>query len=121
MGLNELSKEIHRNAKSKGFYDQTFNIGEKLMLVVSEISEALEADRYDKRCRSSIAVKESDTWEEFEAAFEALVKDTVEDELADAIIRILDLAGYLEIDIDWHVRNKMKYNSRWQHLHGKKY
>lgn len=43
--INELSKQIHENAKNKGFYEDEKNIGEMLCLIHSEVSEALEADR----------------------------------------------------------------------------
>ena len=43
--INELAKEIHLNARSKGFFDAEKNIGEMLCLIHSEVSEALEADR----------------------------------------------------------------------------
>ena len=36
----------------------------------------------------------------FECAFEKYVKDTVSDELADAVIRLLDLAGLIDISLD---------------------
>ena len=45
--INELSNQIHQNAKNKGFYDGEINIGEKLLLIHSEVSEAVEADRED--------------------------------------------------------------------------
>lgn len=47
----------------------------------------------------------------FQADFELYIKDTFEDEIADAIIRLLDLSAYLNIDIDKHMELKMKYNS----------
>ena len=45
--INELAKQIYENAVSKGFYDdgKATNIGERLCLIHSEVSEALEADR----------------------------------------------------------------------------
>ena len=43
--INQLSEEIHNNAKNKGFFDEPKNIGEMLCLIHSEVSEALEADR----------------------------------------------------------------------------
>jgi len=48
------------------------------------------------------------------------VKDTFEDELADTIIRILDLCGYLGIDIDEHINLKMAYNRERPYKHNKK-
>ena len=48
--LNQLRDEIHANAKEKGFYDNPKEIGTLLMLVVSELAEALEADRAGRFC-----------------------------------------------------------------------
>lgn len=125
--LNELRDKIHDNAKAKGFYDteQVFNIGEKLALVTSELMEALEADRSGKyvfkpslpEIEKAIDVNE----ELFNCQFESYVKNTFEDELADSLIRILDLCGALNIDIDKHVQLKMLYNSKRPVRHGKKY
>ena len=53
--------------------------------------------------------------------FEHHVKDTFEDELADAVIRILDLCGAKGIDIEKHIELKMKYNETRERMHGKKY
>lgn len=47
------------------------------------------------------------------------VKDTLEDEMADSIIRALDMCGYLNIDIQAHVEAKMRYNSTRGYKHGK--
>ena len=43
--LNDLAKQIHQNAKDKGFWDSPRNTGEIFMLIISEASEALEAHR----------------------------------------------------------------------------
>jgi cell fate (sporulation/competence/biofilm development) regulator YlbF (YheA/YmcA/DUF963 family) len=48
--INQLAKEVHENAKAKGFFDKEKNIGEMLALIHSEVSEALEADRKNKYC-----------------------------------------------------------------------
>ena len=45
ISLNELAKTIHNDAAARGFYDRPPEFGTNLMLVVSELSEALEADR----------------------------------------------------------------------------
>lgn len=42
---NKMAKEIHETARAHGFWDKDRNMGEMLMLAVSEISEALEEDR----------------------------------------------------------------------------
>lgn len=121
--INQLAKEIHQNAKNKGFFDNEKNIGEMLCLIHSEISEALEADRKGLYCDGTqIALdnmlKEIDF---FNDTFESLIKNTFEDELADIMIRVMDLAEYKKIDLEKHIRLKMKYNSLREYKHGKKY
>lgn len=87
------------------------------MLCVSELSEALEADRKGNHAKPFVSLSSED----FKDKFEKNCKDTFEDELADAIIRILDLCGYLRINIDNHIRLKMKYNRMREYKHGKRY
>lgn len=125
-GLNEISKEINQQNVRKGFYESPREIGTLLMLVVSELSEALEADRadrhaewvmYEKRLNEEpdrIFVKQQSLFQDF-------IKDTFEDEIADAIIRLLDLCGHLSIDIEKHINLKLEYNKNRPQKHGKNY
>ena len=127
--INELSKQVYEANVKKGFYDDQKNIGEMLALIHSEVSEALECDRKDKYYKEPIirgglivseAINEqSDNW--YQDYFESQVKDTFEDELADIMIRVMDLAGYKGIDLDTHIKAKMRYNALRPHKHGKKY
>jgi NTP pyrophosphatase (non-canonical NTP hydrolase) len=121
MNLNEMSSEIHAGNAARGFWDNERNIGELLMLVVSELSEGLEADRKNRKSDPGKYELEWLTGFEFKAKFEQTVKDTFEDEIADAMIRLLDMCHPLGIDIDFHIRMKLKYNSMRERLHGKKY
>lgn len=43
--LNELAAEIHKIAADHGFWEQERNMGEMLMLMTSELAEALEEHR----------------------------------------------------------------------------
>ena len=101
MNLNELAKQIHQNAKDKGFYDQTPNTGERFMLIVSEAAEALEAHRKTRRAKYYEYKRLAGPSDEFyAAAFVEHIKDTVEDELADVVIRIFDYCAFAGIEID---------------------
>lgn len=116
--LNELAFEIHRNAVERGFYEKPVECGTQLMLVVSELSEALEADRRGRHVIVGTVpetVLSEDWW------FAKAVKDTFEDEITDAIIRLLDLCAAYRIDIEKHIELKMRYNAMRQHKHGKLY
>lgn len=94
MTLSELSEFCHGVAKEKGFWDKERNIGEALMLIVTEIAEAMEAHRIED-----------------DANFK--------EELADTFIRLLDLCGGLNIDIEAEIEQKMQINKKRPYKHGK--
>ena len=121
--LNELSQQIHANAVAKGFWDKIPNFGELLMLTVSELGEAMEADRKDKRTDKEhlkwvASLKNDSVADEF---FKNHIKDTVEDEMADAIMLLLSISASRKIDIQAHITAKMRYNAGRPKLHGKRY
>ena len=99
--LNDLAKEIHQNAKDKGFWDSPRNTGELFMLIISEASEALEANRKGRNAdiKQYKAVTGSNEMVFNQIAFRNFIKDTVSDELADVVIRILDYCASQEIEI----------------------
>lgn len=123
--MKTLQIEAHTNAKDKGFWKgEAANIPTKLMLIVSEISEALEAHRNNKFANTLYGIRALNLIienENFIYSFEQKIKDTFEDELADAVIRILDLAEYYDINLEEHIKAKMRYNSMRPCMHGKKY
>jgi NTP pyrophosphatase (non-canonical NTP hydrolase) len=140
MKLNELRDKIHENAKAKGFYDDEMKsnqwnlnckkflkhafFAQKIALIHSELSEALEADRIGRCVKTpdlEWAFSTQDKSHLFQEHFPENIKNTVEDELADVIIRVLDLCGYLGIDIEKHVELKMKYNEQREYKHNKNY
>ena len=53
--------------------------------------------------------------------FETEIKDTFEDEIADTVIRLLDLSEGLGIDLETHIRLKLQYNKTRPYKHNKAY
>lgn len=96
--LNRYAKDCHRRSVAKGFWDETHSVGHYLMLVVSELSEAVEADRLGKWIKLTPEQIEELRGLEgaaYAQAFLRMIKDTVGDEIADAVIRLLDLLGWM--------------------------
>ena len=93
------TREIHQLAVDKGWYDVDRPIPELLCLLHSEISEALEAYRNH--------VPEGD-------------KGCFSEEIADLIIRVWDMCGYLNIDIAEAVAKKHTTNQGRPYRHGNK-
>lgn len=124
-GINELSKIVYQRNVDKGFYDKEKNIGEMIALLHSELSEALEADRKDIYAHADKEIFDiidgSPDDISFAQIFKDTIKDTFEDEIADTFIRILDISGYLGIDLENHVAAKLRYNATREHKHGKNY
>lgn len=123
MTINELRDLAHEIAASKGFWDSERNVGEMLMLVVSELGEAVEAHRkgmFANHTGFALNSFGKDDMAKAEA-FKEFMKDTFEDEIADAVIRLLDLCGGLGIDLDAHISAKLAFNATRERLHGKKY
>ena len=116
MTLNEITEKVFNYAEKQGFHENN-DFGRSLMLVVSELSEALEADRQGKY----FIPNGNPTALMSKAEYEVYVKGTVEEEIADAVIRLCDIAGIWGINLDWHVKAKMVYNETRPYKHGKKY
>ncbi len=117
--MKQFIRECHSTAREKGFWDSPRNIGELLMLIVSELGEALEANRKKGVCDDNVEISLDDP--DFKEKFEKYYKDTFNDEIADTFIRLGDLCGGLNIDIVKHIKMKMAYNKTREKLHGKKY
>lgn len=120
--INEFCKAAYQNAVEKGFYENEPSIPERLCLIHSEVSEALECDRKGKFTDTNLDLLYG--WVNdgvFQQEFINNAKDTFEDELADIVIRVFDLAASRGIDLEKHILLKMRYNSLRPYKHGKKY
>lgn len=102
--LLELVGRAYGTAKEHGFHDVERSNAHFMMLVLSEIGEMVEADRKNRRAVYSAVdycEKHGDEVDEKSARtyFERDIKDTMEDELADVVIRLLDFTGKRGIDL----------------------
>lgn len=94
MEIKEFAEKAHKNAMEKGFWNKDRNFLEALMLIVSEAGECCDAYR-------------KTDWE------------TVKEELADIMIRTVDLAHGFDIDIESEIMKKMEYNKTRSHMHNR--
>ena len=126
--INELCKQAHEAAVEKGFYERKRELPELLMLVVSELSEAMEAERkgrdVDPQSQELAQIyangyESSD--DNYRLDFYHEMRGGIEEEIADAFIRLFDICGYYGIDAEAWITAKMKYNRLRPRMHGKKY
>lgn len=106
MYLNELAALCYTIADAKGWHDEEREFGTVMMLVVTEVAEAMEA------------------WREVGDPAMTWVKDGkpegVPSEMADALIRILHVCAIYGIDIKTAVETKLRYNYNRPYRHGGK-
>ena len=141
--LAELAKACYENSADHGFWDQpetVETIPNKLMLIVSEISEALES--YRDPAADGLVKVPVDVLEDLISAARSTdplgagtseiadVGQAILDkwqgkpkgydtELADALIRIFDLAGRKGIDLEAAVLAKHDFNKGRPRMHGR--
>lgn len=96
--LNELRDKAYLCAIAHGWHEEELSNDHWLCLVVSELKEAVAADRKGNHADTEAFSKYYDRVD-FKENFERQIKDTVEDELADACIRLFDLAGLRNVNL----------------------
>ena len=95
MEISEMQKEVHRTAVDHGWWEDTSPIPEQLCLIHSEVSEALEAYRVNDDAHMA-------------------------EELADVVIRVMDLCEAYGIDLGEEILLKNEINKLRSHRHGNK-
>lgn len=90
--LNALKEKAHKTAVEHGFHDEEKPDAYWLGLVMSEAGEAINADRKGRHADTKRFEENPGKWP-FDLNFRIYIKDSVEDEIADIVIRLLDFAG----------------------------
>jgi len=129
--LNVLRDEVYENARVHGFHDVERTVGDSLMLITTEVSEAFEAYREGSRpaemfyeCKNPKGDCDHDRSSRCypdDGSDACLHKPVgVPSEIADVIIRCLDFCGEHGIDIERVVLEKMEFNRSRPFKHGGK-
>ena len=107
--INKWVYEIHKNAVQHGWYDgnSAKNFGELLMLVVTEVAEVMEEYRNGRLMRETYVNEKGKMC-------------GIPSELADIVIRVMDICGYYEIDLEQAIAEKHEYNKSRPYKHGGK-
>lgn len=103
LAWDNISKEVHKTALDKGWWDDDRPIGTSIALVHTELSEALEAHRRGD--------PPDDKIQEYTG---------LEAEFADAVIRIMDIGKRFGLDISGAIIAKKKFNKTRSYRHGGK-
>lgn len=111
MNFKDIQTKVAATSREHGFWDvqvlkNPATVDRKLMLIVSELAEAQE----DWRNGVFHTVLRADGKPHGFAS-----------ELADAVIRIMDLAAQMGIDLEHEILQKDKYNESRPFKHGRKY
>lgn len=112
--ISAWQAEVYKTAAEHGFHDSEVmdgvDVPQKLCLIHSEVSEALEEHR------DEVALQKGPYYLSSTGKPEGLGI-----ELADIVIRVMDLAEALGIDLETMIDIKSGYNRTRPHKHGKVY
>jgi NTP pyrophosphatase (non-canonical NTP hydrolase) len=111
--FRRMQEEVYRLNSSKGWFDDDRTVGDMVALLHAEVSEILEAYRH---------------WELKDATkanppgFESGTPkpEGVGSEMADCLIRLLDMAKRWDVDLIAEYDRKMKFNWTRPYRHGRK-
>lgn len=112
--ITALQFRAWKASQDHGFHDEGVTFGDRIALIHSELSEALEDFR---KFGSTAFVYRT----EYSLESDTEKPEGVGAELADAVIRIFDAAEYYGIDLERIILEKMDYNDTRPYKHGGKF
>lgn len=125
MTIKEIQKMIHENAKAHGWWDEERPFGELIALCHSELSEALE--EYRRGALPNKTYLRYQDGEPCESCFKGacagckdLKPEGIPSELADTVIRIMDICEHFGIDLESAIIQKHAFNITRPYKHGGK-
>jgi NTP pyrophosphatase (non-canonical NTP hydrolase) len=126
--ISKLQKEIHQFTRSKGFYETTDAILENLSgkLDAKNINLEFDLTAHGILLNLEIVKRLMLVNTEISEAVESLREITpnpsnFKEEIADAVIRLFDICEWLNIDLEAEIDKKMKYNNTRPYLHSKRF
>lgn len=108
--FERMQEEVFRLNTSKGWFDEDRSVGDLVALLHSEVSEVLEAYRTFKFQDATERIPNADLDK----------PEGVGAEMADCLIRLLDMAKRWDIDLPAEFTRKMAYNWTRPYRHGGK-
>lgn len=120
--LDSLMEYAFNNADKHGFYPENTEIETALMLIITEMAEAVQADRHNRHGSIEDYESEIQMGRDIPTAYKNALEGTVESEFADIAIRILSILGWMnskkpiELENDYILANeyeisKIKYQN----------
>jgi len=97
MNLNSYVKKAHKVAVDHGWWDSNRSTAEVIMMIVTELAEAVQEYRTNGN------------------------SDKFREEIADTFIRLCDMVGAYDIDIEKEIMKKHEYNKTRPYKHGKRF
>jgi len=118
--FGHMAAEVEALNRSKGWYDEERSVGDFVALLHSEVSEILEAYRDHKFADATVPFTNSAELNSMleERGHKPAKPEGVGAEMADVLIRLLDMAKRWNVDLVAEYERKMKYNWTRPYRHG---